>query len=108
MPGDELANDEEAGTGDARDELRALAGRLRANLSLRARSGLAGVPSGRSRRRAPVVVQGRDALTALAVASPGGADAVTVAVFEGDPVNETAAAAATTPLRPTGLAGLQL
>jgi len=103
MPNDELSNEASPEAGDARDELRALAGRLRANLSLRARSGLAGVPSGRSRRGAPAVVQGRDALAALAVAPAG--DAATVAVFEGDPVGTDAGASS---LRPTGLAGLQL
>jgi len=112
MPGDDMSSrgasaeqpplDEKA---DARDELRALAGRLRANLSLRARSGLAGVPAGRSRRRAPAVVEGRDAVAALAVAAPGGADGVTVAVFEKDRAGTEAPA---TPLRPTGLPGLQL
>jgi len=102
MPNDEQASEDGV---EAREELRALAGRLRANLSLRARSGLAGVPAGRGRRRAPPVVQGRDALAALAV-SGGAADAVTLAVFEGDRTGGAASVA--TALHPTGLAGLQL
>lgn len=103
MPSDETLAE------DARDELRALAGRLRANLSLRARSGLAGVPAGPSRRRGPAVVEGRDAVAALAAASPGGADAVTLAVFEGDGAGtEPSSTSAVNPLGPTGLAGLQL
>ena len=88
---------------DPRGELRALAGRFRANLALRERSGLAGVPTGSSRRRGPAVVQARDAVAALAVAGGSAAaraDAATVAVFTRD--DQPAS------VPPTGLAGLQL
>ena len=82
MPADEMSTDERLRDEDPREELRALAGRLRANLSLRARSGLAGVPAGPSRRRAPAVVDAGDPV----------------------PVSEPAVSAD----RPTGLAGLKL
>ena len=92
MPADELPGGDET-----RDELRALSGRLRANLALRARSGLAGVPAGKSRRRAPAPVEARDAVAAVAAAGP---DVATLAIFEAD--RQPA------PAGPTGLAGLQL
>ena len=91
----------DSGSDDPRDELRTLAGRFRANLALRERSGLAGVPAGSSRRRGPSAVQARDAVAAVAVAGrPASADAATVAVFTSD--DQPA------PVRPAGLAGLQL
>jgi len=90
--------DESRPIGDeTREELRALTGRLRANLALRARSGLAGVPAGRSRRQPAAAVEARDAVAAVAVAGP---DVATVAVFEADQPPA--------PDHPIGLAGLQL
>jgi DNA polymerase len=93
-----MTSDDELSGDEARDELRALAGRLRANLALRGRSGLAGVPAGRSRRRGSAVVQARDVVASVVAAAAG--DVATVAVFEGTPGAPSE--------RPTGLPGLQL
>jgi len=79
-----------SGDGDAREELRALAGRLRTNLALRARSGLAGVPSGRSRRGAG------------AAQTPSVEPAASGVPLAAAPDDGAA------PERPTGLAGLRL
>ncbi|HEY4188456.1 MAG TPA: uracil-DNA glycosylase, partial [Polyangia bacterium] len=68
---------------DDSDELRSLAARVRTNLALRSRSGLAGVPTGKSRRSLAVV-----APTAKVVVPSVDDDATTT--------------------RPTGAAGLQL
>ena len=77
--------------GAADDELRQLVARVRTNLMLRSRSGLLGVPAGRTRRRA-------GAATSAAAAAPS-------AISEGDtePV-----AAPRTSARRTGAAGLRL
>jgi DNA polymerase len=61
--------DEGQGEGE-REELRRIAARLRTNLALRARSGLGGVPAGRTRRRAPIAVTPAPSLAAAPPVAP--------------------------------------
>ncbi len=86
-----------------RDELRSIAARVRTNLALRGRSGLAGVPAGRSRRgRLPVlteVMSGTEA-NGAAVPEPGHPAGAAQIQVGAEGVRAVA--------QPTGAAGLAL